>query len=239
MVTAAQQAVADGVIGIVADTAFFFAAAKYPQAAGIPVTGGSYDGFEWGTQPYTNMFASDTGNGLNPSVPYALTAGTFFKAQGATVIGSYGYGISPSSTYGANATAKASIASGLKSGVLDTTVPFGSVDFSTEALAAKSSGVNGIYGAMDNDSNFALLTALEQAGVKIKVAEFPTGYEPDIIGTPAWQSLQGAWFGTASGPPRSRTRAPSRWPARWPSTRTASRRTSRTSPSTRAGSGRT
>jgi branched-chain amino acid transport system substrate-binding protein len=198
--TAVKLAISQGAIGIVSDTAFMFAAAQFPQQAGIPVTGGSYDGFEWGTQPYTNMFASDQGNGLNPTVPYTLSTGKFFKAQGATVIGSYGYSISPSSTYGANSAAKASLAVGLKNGVLDTTVPFGSVDFATEALAAKTAGVNGIYAALDNNSNFALETALKQAGVNLKAVQFETGYEPDIIGSPAWQEVQGAYFGTQFRP---------------------------------------
>ena len=32
------------------------------------MTGGSFDGPEWGTQPYTNMFASDTGS-IDPKYP--------------------------------------------------------------------------------------------------------------------------------------------------------------------------
>ena len=47
---------------------------------------------------------------------------------------------------------------------------------------------------MDNDSNFALLTAMQQAGVKLKVVVFPTGYEPDIIHSPVWKSVQGVFF---------------------------------------------
>jgi branched-chain amino acid transport system substrate-binding protein len=198
--TAVKQAISEGVIGIVADSPFFFSAAQFPQQAGLPVTGGSFDGYEWGTQPYTNMFASDAGSGLNPAAPYNLATGKFLKAEGGTVLGTYGYGVSPSSTYGANAAAKASLAVGMKVGVLDTSVPFGSVDFATQALSAKTSNVNALYGTMDNDSNFALLEALKQAGVPIKVAQFPTGYEPDIIGTPAWQSVQGVWFPTGFRP---------------------------------------
>ena len=45
-----------------------FLAAKYPQQAGVPVTGTYDDGPEWGTQPYTNMFASDEGS-VNPKYP--------------------------------------------------------------------------------------------------------------------------------------------------------------------------
>jgi branched-chain amino acid transport system substrate-binding protein len=36
--------------------------------------------------------------------------------------------------------------------------------------------------------------------VKIKVATFPTGYEPDIINTPAWQAVQGIYFATSFRP---------------------------------------
>ena len=198
--TAVKLAISQGAIGIVSDTAFMFAAAQFPQQAGIPVTGGSYDGFEWGTQPYTNMFASDQGSGLNPAAPYTLGTGKFFKAHGGSVVGSYGYGISPSSIYGANAAAKASIAVGLKSGILDTSVPFGSAEFGTEALAAKSAGIDALFPALDNNSNFALFEALKANGVKLKVVTFATGYEPDIIGSNVWSEVQGTYFGSSFRP---------------------------------------
>jgi len=197
--TVTKLAISNGNVGIVAVSPFFFNAYKYPQQAGIPVTGGSFDGFEWGTKPNTNMFASDGGN-TNPDAPYTLAIGQFMKAHGGTVVGSYGYGISPTSTYGANATAKAAKAAGLKVGVLDTSVPFGGVDFTAAALTAKAAGVNALYGAMDNNSNFALLTTLKQSGINPKIVEFPTGYEPDIIGSPAWQVVQGAYFPSAFRP---------------------------------------
>ena len=49
---------------------------------------------------------------------------------------------------------------GGKEGVLDTSVPFGSVDFTTEALVAKQKGVNAFYAGLDDNSNYALATAL-------------------------------------------------------------------------------
>jgi branched-chain amino acid transport system substrate-binding protein len=199
VVTATKEAIAEGAIGIVSVSSFFFAAYEYPQKAGIPVTGAAVDGYEWGEQPNTNMFAADQGS-VDPLVPVNSSYGDFLKSQGGTVVGSYGYGISPTSSYSANGTAKSSLAAGLKVGVVDTSVPFGTVDFSTEALAAKSAGVNAVWGAMDNDSNFALMTALKQDGVNPKVVLFPTGYEADIIGTPAWQAVQGAFFITSFRP---------------------------------------
>jgi len=191
--TAVQQAISEGVIGIVSDTPFFFGAYKNAQQQGVPVTGGSFDGPEWGEQPNTNMFASDTGS-IDPAYPVNDGIGKFFEAHGGTIVGSYGYGISPSSTRSAIGTADSSERAGLKVGVLDTSVPFGGVDFTTEALTAKSKHVDAVYGGMDNDSNFALVTAIQQAGVKLKVADFPTGYQPDIIHTPAWQAVQGVYF---------------------------------------------
>ncbi|MGH9097171.1 MAG: ABC transporter substrate-binding protein, partial [Acidimicrobiales bacterium] len=47
---------------------------------------------------------------------------------------------------------------------------------------------------MDNDSNYALATALKQAGVKLKAGLFATGYQPDVINSTAWSILQGDSF---------------------------------------------
>lgn len=191
--TAVQDAVSKGVAGIVAESPLFFLGAKYAQQAGLPVTGGFFDGPEWGEQPYTNMFAADAGS-VDPKYPVSTLFGGILKKFGATVVGSYGYGISPTSARGAAGAADSAQHLGLRVGVLDTSVPFGSVTFGAAALVARSKGVNGIFGAMDGDSNFALLTALKQAGVKVKVPLFPTGYDPSIIGTPTWQEVQGAYF---------------------------------------------
>ena len=65
--TAVQEADSKA-FGIVSQSPLFFLAAKYPNQAGVPVTGTYDDGPEWGTQPYTNMFASDEGS-VNPEVP--------------------------------------------------------------------------------------------------------------------------------------------------------------------------
>jgi ABC-type branched-subunit amino acid transport system substrate-binding protein len=133
------------------------------------------------------MFASDTGS-VDPTFPINTGLATFFKAHGGTVLGTYGYGVSVSSSRAASGTATAAKKVRIKAGVVDTSIPFGGVAFTTEALAAKSAGDNTLYGTMDDDSNFALLTAMQQAGVKFKVVEFPTGSQP------IWKSLQGAFF---------------------------------------------
>jgi branched-chain amino acid transport system substrate-binding protein len=197
--TAVQEAVSHGVLGIVSVSALFFEGAKYAQQAGIPVTGSFQDGPEWGQKPYTNMFASDNGS-VDPKYPVSTGIGKFLVSHGGNVVASYGYGISPSSTRAAIATVQSVIHAGGKQGVLDTSVPFGGSDFTTAALVAKSKNVNGLAGAMDDNSNFALATAMKQAGVKLKAVVFPTGYEPAAITSPAWPDLQGDYFSSLFRP---------------------------------------
>ena len=190
--TAVQEADSKA-FAIVSQSPLFFLAAKYPQQQGIPVTGSYSDGPEWGTQPYTNMFAADNGS-VDPKYPVNTQLGTIIKHFGGNVIGAYGYGISPSSSRAAIATADSFKHAGGKVGVVDTSIPFGSVAFTSIALAAKQKGVNALAPEMDSNSNYALAEALEQAGVKLKAPLFATGYEPDVINSPAWPSLQGGYF---------------------------------------------
>lgn len=179
--------------GIVSQSPLFFLAAKYPREAGVPVTGTYDDGPEWGEQPYTNMFAADNGS-VDPRYPVNTQIGEFIKDHGGTVLGAYGYSISPSSSRAAIAAADSFEHAGGKVGVLDTTVGFGSVDFTSDALVAKQKDVNALAPEMDSNSNYALAEALEQAGVKLKAVLFATGYEPDVINSPAWSDLQGDYF---------------------------------------------
>jgi ABC-type branched-subunit amino acid transport system substrate-binding protein len=190
--TAVQEADSKA-FGIVSQSALFFLAAKYPNQAGVPVTGSYDDGPEWGTKPYnTNMFASDEGS-VNPAYPVNTQIGDFLKAHGGTVVGTYGYGISPSSARAAIQSADSFKHAGGKVGVVDTSIPFGSVNFGPVALTAKQDGVNAIVPGMDTNSNYALATAFKQAGVNFK-ALFATGYQANLINSPAWGAVQGDYF---------------------------------------------
>ncbi len=191
--TAVQRAISNGTLGIVSNTPFFFEAAKFAQQAGVPVTGNSSDGPEWGEQPYTNMFDAFRGS-EDPEEPVNSIYGNFLKAHGGTTIGTYGYGVSPLSADEAKGAAESFVRAGGKVGVVDTNVPFGSVVFTSEALTAHQQNVDAILPTMDGESNFALVTALEQEGVKLKAALLSVGYEPSVINSPAWPSLQGTYF---------------------------------------------
>jgi branched-chain amino acid transport system substrate-binding protein len=197
--TAVQNMLSQHVTGIVAVSAVFFTGAKFAQQAGVPVTGASSDGPEWGTQPYTNMFASDTGS-IDPKYPVNTQIGKFLTSHGGSVVGAYGYGVSPSSSRSAIATVRSVVHAGGQQGVLDISVPFGSVAFGPEALAAKAANITGLYAGMVDSSNFAMATAMKQAGVKLKAVVFPTGYEPTAPKSPAWQELQGDYFDTEFRP---------------------------------------
>jgi branched-chain amino acid transport system substrate-binding protein len=188
-----QDAISKGVIGIVSQSVLMFLAAKYPQQAGIPVTGAFTDGPEWGTQPYTNMFASDEGS-VDPKYPANTTVDSILKSHGGTVLGAYGYGISPTSTRAAEGDAQAATHLGMKVGVLNTSVPLGSVAFTSDALVAQQNHVNALVPSLDNNSNYALAEAFKQAGVKLKAVLFATGYQPDVIHSPAWSAVQGDYF---------------------------------------------
>ena len=191
--TAVEEAISRGAVGIVSASALFFLAAKTAQQAGVPVTGTYSDGQEWGEQPYTNMFSSDEGS-LNPTLPVNTLEGKLLRMFGGTEAGIYGYSISPSSTREANAVAQSFTHAGGKVAVLNTSLPFGNVNFTTQAIIAKQNHINAIYPTMEASSNFALATALKQAGVGMKAAIFSVGYDPTALTSSAWPDLQGDYF---------------------------------------------
>jgi ABC-type branched-subunit amino acid transport system substrate-binding protein len=145
------------------------------------------------------MFPSDTQN-TDPAYPWNSLTGQLFKKYGGTLVGTYGYGISPASTDATYASAKSAQSVGLKVGVMDTSVPFGSESFGTEALAAKSAGVNAYTAQMDVNSNIALLQAMQQNGVHPTVTLFYTGYADSLPGSNVWSTVQGVHFVTAFRP---------------------------------------
>ena len=174
IVTGVQMRLSKGAFGIVSASPLFYLAAKYPQEQGVPVTGSYTDGPEWGEQPYTNMFSSDLGS-VDPSYPINTLEGKILREFGGTVLGSYGYSISPSSSREAGQEVKSFEYEGGKLGVLDTSVPFGGVNFTSEALEAKQQHVNALFPTMINASDFALATAFVQAGVQTEVSRLRHG----------------------------------------------------------------
>jgi branched-chain amino acid transport system substrate-binding protein len=204
--TCAQSLLAKGVFAIEAQSAFVFGGYKYMNQQGIPVTGGGYDGPEWGLQPNTNMF-SVAGSYYTSGAWYTQPA-QFMKDQAVTSASSFGYGISPSSSDSAKGFALAAKSIGLPVGYLNTSLPFGTVNVTPVALALKAGGVTGAYMAMDENTNFAILTAAKQAGVDLKVAISATGYGQNLLNdSSAAQSGQGDYFPPVATPVELKTPA--------------------------------
>jgi branched-chain amino acid transport system substrate-binding protein len=112
--------------------------------------------------PIHEYVLADHGS-VDPNYPVNTLTGSFLKQHGGTVIGSYGYGVAPLSDPSARGSAESFQDAGGKIGVEDTTVPLDTTDFTAAALVAKQEGVNAIVPSLQNNSNFALVTALDQA----------------------------------------------------------------------------
>ncbi len=172
-------------------SSFMFGGYKYLHQNGIPVVGAGVDGPEWYQQPNTNMV---TWSQVQPAQAYTTLA-QFVKDQGATTGGAIGYGISPSSSGAAVAFIKGAKTIGLPAPYLNTSVPFGGVNVEPIALALKQQKVDGLYMAMDNNTNFAIVTAAKQTGANVTVPVSATGYGQALLDQPtALAAAQGGYF---------------------------------------------
>jgi branched-chain amino acid transport system substrate-binding protein len=179
-VSAAQKLIQqDHVYGILDTSSFFSAAAAKTTQAGIPVAGVSFDaGPEWSDKSATNIF--DAYGYGNYSV-LSTTWGKYFKSQGATKVGSVGYGDSPSSALAAIEAVDSAKKAGLRAGYLNTKVPFGSTDVGPIIQAIKASGTDALYLPLVPNTAFAIAVGLEQAGLKLKSVVLATGYGGDLL----------------------------------------------------------
>ena len=176
---------------VIAVSSLAFSAANYLASQGVPVIGIAEDGPEWTTA--TNMF-SITG-ALHGNL-VATTQGQFLKMEGVTTIGTLGYSISPASAEAAKGVAASARAAGIKIGYVNASFPFGSTNVEPVALAMKSAGVDGATASVDPNTSYALIAALRQAGVNLKVFLLPTGYGADVLqaGPGALQTAQNVYF---------------------------------------------
>jgi branched-chain amino acid transport system substrate-binding protein len=203
--TAAQKLVQqDHVFAVALISVVGFGAANYLAQHGIPVVGANVDGPEWLTQ--RNMFSIF---GYEDYTKIQTTLGRFMKERGVTSLASLGYGIEPSSADVAKGWAISAQMQGIKVGYLNTQLPFGDTNFGPEAIAMKNNGVDGLITAIVTNSSFAIINALRQEGVQLKVAALPTGYGGDLTGggAGAEQSAQGVYFTAGAEPVEMNTPA--------------------------------
>ncbi len=183
------------VLGIVDFSAFVFGGARYLQQQGVPVTGGGFDGPEWGQKANVNMF--DTGPPLSGPVDgkyYTSNAGgKLYKELGVTKLAGLAYGISESSQLSIELTFD-SAASQVQKCYENLSVPFGGVDFTADVLQIKQAGCNGVVGSFVDASDVALSQAVKDAGIKAKQFYF-TGYDQNILDNPtARAAADGDYF---------------------------------------------
>ncbi len=196
--SAAQRLVEqDHVYAVFLASVLGFTAAPYLDSKGIPVIGCACDSTEWITD--RNMFSII---GTQDYTKVQTTYGLFFKAHGVTNLATVGYSIEPSSEDVAKDMALSAEHEGIKVGYINTNFPLGSTNVGPIALAMKSDGVNGLATGILTASTFAIMSALKDQGVNLKLALPPTGYGGDLIqgGPGASQAAQGAYF-LATGEP--------------------------------------
>lgn len=87
--TDSEVLISKRVFGVIDESAVVFGGYKALQQAGVPVTGGAYDGPEWGLLPNTNMFS--VSGSLAPRIPATTLIPGFVKAHGGKVVASLGY----------------------------------------------------------------------------------------------------------------------------------------------------
>ena len=195
-VTGVQEAISRGAIGIVSNSALAGLFYKYPQQAGMPVTGDNSDGPEWGTQPNTNMFGTGSTGSTDPAYPISTMYGNIIKKYGGKRVAVYALSISPNSIQ-SNTNESQSLARidpSAKVVVDNRSVAFGSTAFGPAALVAKQNNVDTVWTNLDTTGDISLGTALKQAGVKLKGIFYPTGYDPALIHSPSWGNVQGDYF---------------------------------------------
>jgi ABC-type branched-subunit amino acid transport system substrate-binding protein len=192
------------VFAVIAHSALFFAAATYLTSQHIPVIGAPQDGPEWITS--MNMFAV---YGAIHTEKVTTTTGLLLKMLGVTNLATLGYSISPSSAEASKAAALSAEAVGLKAGYVNAKFPFGSTDVGPAALAMKDAGIDAIAPEVDPNTSFALITALRNEGVNLKVALLPIGYGADLDQTnPAvLRAAQNVYFGLQYQPTELHTKA--------------------------------
>jgi branched-chain amino acid transport system substrate-binding protein len=206
--TAARKMVEqDHVFAVIAVSGLTFAAAGYLTSHGVPVIGANTDGVEWIAS--RNMFSVF---GTSDYTRVASTTGQFFKMEGATNIATLGYSIVPSAAESAKGDAVSAEAAGLKAGYVNANFPFGGTNVEPVALAMKQDGVDGYTGAVEENTSFALIEALRQLGIPLKVALISVGYGADLVqgGPGAEQAAQGVYFTVSFEPVEMHTAATER-----------------------------
>ena len=160
------------------------------------MVGSGFDGPEWAEPQSSNMFTW-----APPAVApvggryctYSYT-GKILHDLGVTKYAGLAYGISPSSQEAITTTLVAAKRYGITQCYLNDSVPYGSADFTADALQIKTAGCNGVGSGMADAGVVALGGAVKHAGIKAKQLN-STGYDENVLNDVAAASaLDGTYF---------------------------------------------
>jgi ABC-type branched-subunit amino acid transport system substrate-binding protein len=205
--TAAQELIQEKhVFSLIFISDLVSTAYKAAQQAGVPVVGAPIDGPEWGSLPNTNMVSV---GGDQPPIPPASTQqAVVAKMAGATNMAALAIANEEPSIYAEQDFMAGAKALGLKVGYYNDSTPIGGVNVTPLVLAMKSAGVDGFQSAMLDTTNFAIMTAARQEGLKLVAPMQDVGYDQALLNDPsAVQSAQGAIISVLQVPVEEKTAA--------------------------------
>lgn len=206
---AAQRLVQqDKVDVILHGTAAFYGAATFlttdASAKKIPVMGGGFDGSPVYADPTNNVFGILAP--IDNKKTYTIN-GELMKQAGASDAAVIAYD-NPSSAPAGEAAARSVEASDLKVSYKNLKIPYGTTDVGSIAQGIIDSGADSLITTLNPETSFAVVGALKQAGVDMKLISQPIGYSADLLASPpAVQAAQGITFSTSSAPNELNTAA--------------------------------
>jgi branched-chain amino acid transport system substrate-binding protein len=194
----------DGVFAVAGLGTYVFAAASYLQQQNIPVVGYSIDGGPEWAEPYTNTVA--VLGSPNPKDPAPVAWGSFLKSHGATSVAAVG-AAAPSAQVIAKNIVASSKAAGLKAPYLNITIPLTqTAGFDSVVQAIKASGADAVTMSQGTAADLGLLSAIQQAGLKLKVIlVLPPVPSVSINNAQVKTELANTWSGWPVLPPIGNT----------------------------------
>ena len=147
--------------------------------------------------------------GDQPPIPPASTQqAVVAKSAGATNMATLAIANEEPSIYAEQDFIAGAKAIGLKVGYYNDSTPIGGLNVTPLVLAMKSAGVDGFQSAMLDTTNFAIMTAARQDGLKLVAPMQDVGYDQALLSDPsAVQSAQGAIISVLQVPVEEKTPA--------------------------------
>jgi branched-chain amino acid transport system substrate-binding protein len=173
--------------------------------AGVPVVGFPLEP-AFGEQPYTNMISTDgdTGETTGNYTYYDQV----IHLEGGKKAAYYAISNVPGTVSTAQGEASSASKFGLQNVYDNYSTPLGSVNVGPLALATKNAGADSFFSIQLDTTDFAIMAALKDDGVKLKAPVDTTGYTQSLLDNPtALADAQGLITGVEQVPASEQTPA--------------------------------